>query len=63
MVKETTIPRENIRQSSHVALGCVFGEYIPAIAVRKSGRRPTLSTKSAAEMETIKLRVVLPRVS
>jgi hypothetical protein len=36
---------------------------IPAMAVRKSGRRPTLSTNRAAVMETIKLRVVLPRVS
>jgi hypothetical protein len=60
-MKETTMPRiEGIYLSSHIAFDHLYGKYIPVTDIRKSGRRPTLSNKKAALIETIKLRRALP---
>jgi hypothetical protein len=52
--------RRHICQQSCITFNYPVKKHIPKIETRKSGRRPTLSTMKAAEMETIKLRRALP---
>ena len=59
--KEPTMPtRRNRCQSSHNPINHLVRKYIPVTETRKSGRRPTRSTRKAALIDTIKLRRVLP---
>jgi hypothetical protein len=59
-MKEVTMPSLRRCQQSRIIFNYPVKKHIPQIAIRKSGRRPTLSTMKAAEMETIKLRRALP---